>query len=191
MAKMHGSCLLRRCQLGHAFKKGLDRSRHPLLHRLFDDILCILFPAVHGKDKCPVAPGVAIAFHEQRVELRFCQFNVAADPERNRIALDQLIGAAVAHRQFIVFLGIPVPSDQVIGKTTISGNFSGRYAIGNRLVEIAERAKRIFLGQQRPAEPGLDPAARSVNLVSLGQKTDRRAQIAHLERCKAGIGESR
>ena len=191
MAKMNGGGLLRRCQFRHAFKKGLYRFRHPPLHRLVDDILCILFPAIHGIDKRPVAPGIAIAFHQQRIELRFCPVDVAADPQRNGIALDQLVRAAIAYCQLIVLLGIPVASDEIIGKAAIGSNFARCYTIRNRLIEIAQGAKRIFLGQQRPAETGLDPAARAINLVSLGQEADRRPQVAHFERRETGIGESR
>ena len=94
MAKMNGCGFLGCGQLGHAVKKGFDGFRHSPLHRLVDDIVRVLFPAIHGIDERPVAPGITVAFLEQGTELCFGQFNVAANPQRNRIALDQLIVAA-------------------------------------------------------------------------------------------------
>ena len=184
---MDGCCLLRRCQLGHAVEKRLDGFRHPPLHGLLDYILRVFFLAVHGIDKRPVAPCIPVAFLQQGVELRIGPFNITADTQRYGIALNQLVVAVVAHRQFIIFLGIPVPADKIVGETTIRRNFARRNTIGYCLVEIANRTKRIFLSQQRSAETGLHPAARGIDLVGFGQKADRRTHIAQFQRRQSGV----
>ena len=191
MTEMDGRCLLGCRQLGHAVEKRFDRLRHPPFHGLVDYAVRVLFLAIHGKDKRPVTPGIAVALMKQGRELRVGLFNIAGDAQRNGIARNQLIVSAIAHGQLVILLGIAIPSDKVIGETAICGDLAQSNAIGNCLIEITQRTKRIFLGQQRSAEADLHPAAGGINLVRFGEKADRSAHVAQFQRRQTGIRQRR